>query len=177
MELTTDGEVVVHQPTPFWKTPFNHNTDLEAIRTATFSYEPSLTQQHARDETDINLIVERFLKTGQMPQVAVPPTYADFTTTADYHELQNHLAETNALFYKLPASVRASFQNDPAQWVGEINERLADPTPQNLDYLRTMGMDIPPAKREDAEPVEPKGGTTPGAPAPEPPKTGAKAPE
>lgn len=182
-KLTPDGEIILademipNEYKPFWKTPFNHDTDAEATRTALYCFDDSKAQQHGKEEADINTLVDRFLKTGQMPSVSVPPRYGDFNSTADYHDLQNHLAETNALFYRLPAAVRASYQNDPAQWIGDVNERLANGTPADLDALRAMGMDIPAtAPPEAPKEPNPKGGTTPGAPAPEPPKTEPPAP-
>lgn len=172
--ISHDGELLD------WKTPFNHNTTHEAKRTALICQDDSKTQQHMRDETDINHIVDKFLKTGQAPSVAVPPKYGDFSTTQDYHDLQNHLAETNALFYKLPAAVRASFQNDPAQWVGHVHEKLAA---GDLDPLRVMGLDVPDAEQtlpnpapEATDPGNARGGPTPAAPAAEPPKTGPQGP-
>jgi len=164
--VTEEGDTAI---VPNWKTPWNHNTVREAARTALVCLDPTKTQQHGREEADINVIVDRFLKTGLMPTVTVPPSYGDFSTADDYHALQNRIAETNALFYKLPAAIRASYQNDPGLWLEDVNTRIAN---NDLEPLREMGMDVP-----SGTPKAPtEGGTTPGAPAPEPPKTGADAP-
>jgi hypothetical protein len=44
----------------------------------TQNYEPTLTDQSQAANTDINIIVTQFLRTGQAPQGA-NPIYADFT--------------------------------------------------------------------------------------------------
>jgi len=96
-----------------FKTPYNHDTLAEALRTAQVNDEPSKTQQHFKDEADINEIMRRWLKTGEIKEIPLPPQYGDFTEMeTDYHSLNNRIAETNALFYRLPAAVRASYQND-----------------------------------------------------------------
>jgi len=113
-----------------------------------------------REEADINVIVDRFLKTGLMPTVTVPPSYGDFSTADDYHALQNRIAETNALFYKLPAAIRASYQNDPGLWLEDVNTRIAN---NDLEPLREMGMDVPSgtpkAQRKGGLPRRPRAGT------------------
>jgi len=58
--VTEEGDTAI---VPNWKTPWNHNTVREAARTALVCLDPTKTQQHGREEADINVIVDRFLKT------------------------------------------------------------------------------------------------------------------
>lgn len=51
------------------------NKKLSRTRTTT----PSLTDQAGARETDINIIVGRMMKTGQLPGAPLPPIYGDFT--------------------------------------------------------------------------------------------------
>lgn len=178
-----DGHVVI------WKTPYNHDTDYESERTALECKDPSKTQQSFKDQVDINNIVATVLRTGDSPQVPAPLQYADLSTMEDYHTMQTKLAETNALFYRLPPAVRASYQNDPGQWLEHVTSSIEN---GDLDPLREMGLDMASvdkqiaelkAQAEDeraatraAQKAAEKGGTTPGAPAPEPPKQEGKPP-
>lgn len=122
----------------YWKTPYNHDVDAEAARTATEFHDPSKTQQHFRDETDINIIVSRVMKTGQLPDIK-PLQYADLTTQEDYHTMLTRVAEANGMFYKLDPELRAEYNNDPGAWLQDVNEKIAK---GDLEPLREMGMDM-----------------------------------
>jgi len=107
------------------------------------------------------------VKTGEIKEIPLPPQYGDFTEMeTDYHSLNNRIAETNALFYRLPAAVRASYQNDPGLWVEDVNTRLAG---GDLEPLKAMGLDV------TVKTVDPPDGT--GTPTvAEPPKPPGRAP-
>lgn len=133
--LTTsiDGELIM------WKTPYNHDTDAEAARTATVNTEKSMTQQNFKEEQDINTIVARVLKTGTLPDIPIPNVYANLSTQEDYHTMLNRIAETNGLFYRLDPELRAEYNNDPGAWLQDVNEKLAA---GDLAPLREMGLDL-----------------------------------
>jgi len=167
--ITADGEIT--ELNLVFKTPYNHDTLAEALRTAQVNDEPSKTQQHFKDEADINEIMRRWLKTGEIKEIPLPPQYGDFTEMeTDYHSLNNRIAETNALFYRLPAAVRASYQNDPGLWVEDVNTRLAG---GDLEPLKAMGLDV------TVKTVDPPDGTgTPTvAEPPKPPEGAPSAPK
>lgn len=130
---TEDGELVL------WKTPYNHDVDHEAARTALVCPEPSKTKQEFKTQQDINHILATFTRTGQLPDIPMPLQYADLTTMEDYHTLQTKLAETNGLFYRLPAAIRASYKNDPGAWLEDVTTRV---NAGDLEPLREMGMDL-----------------------------------
>lgn len=140
---TETGEI-----TPFeWKTPYNHSVEAEATRTALFCKDPTLTQQHGKEEADINTIVDRFLKTGLMPQIPVPPTYQDFEDTFDFQTAMNVVAAGKASFNQLPADIRDAFHNSPERFVDTVDQFLAEPDPtkreKNLEVLRAMNLAVP----------------------------------
>lgn len=153
----------------YWKTPYNHDTVAEAERTGTECKDPSKTQQHFKDQQDINQIVDRFSKTGELPLIPNPLQYGDLTTLDDYHTLETKLAETRALFYRLTPAIRASYRNDPGAWLEDVATRTNN---GDFEPLAAMGLEVPKLRPT----AEPEGGNTPGAPAPEPPKTAPKAP-
>lgn len=89
---------------------------------------PSMTQQHFKDDCDVNRILERFLRTGswtsslnQLP--SRQPVFGDFDTNFDFHQAQNTIVDAQRRFMTLPASVRERFHNSP----GELISFLDDP--------------------------------------------------
>lgn len=91
----------------------------------------SLTVQSDAKEADINFIMDRYLKTRQMPGLARLPEFGDFTGISDFREALHAVRDAEALFMQLPAKIRAKMENDPAQFVEfcstvENREELAD---------------------------------------------------
>lgn len=98
---------------PFVRSPYNYDVDDVSDRTGISCGEPTRTQQNFKDECDINVIMERFGKTGQVPANMRIPTYEDFTGVSDFHSAMNAVREASENFMELPAKVRARFDNDP----------------------------------------------------------------
>lgn len=114
-----DGEIV-NLDFPQWKTPYNHDTNFESDRTAHFSNELSKTKQEFVQEADINTIMNRVLKLGEVPPIVMPEHFLDLTTRKTHFEMQEAIAETNAMFYTLPANIREKHLNDPARWADAV---------------------------------------------------------
>lgn len=111
----------------FLRTPYNYDVDAVSDLTGLHCDDPSLAQQHMRDETDINNIVAQYGVTGQLPEAPVRvPTYGDFTGTNDYRQALDMVMAADDAFMALPAAVRERFNNDPAElvdFVSDINNR------------------------------------------------------
>lgn len=111
----------------FVRTPYNYDVDAVSDLTGLECKDPSLAQQHMKDETDINNIVAQYGVTGQLPEVPVRvPTYGDFTGTNDYRQALDLVLAADDAFMALPAHVRERFNNDPAElvdFVSDINNR------------------------------------------------------
>jgi phage internal scaffolding protein len=75
--------------------------------------DPSLAQQHMKDECDINVLVERFGVTGSMPVAPLEPSYGDFSGVGDYYTALNKIKAADEAFMALPAKIRAKFDHDP----------------------------------------------------------------
>lgn len=101
--------------------------------------DPSLAQQHFKDETDINVLLERFKVTGQMPQGVRLPSYGDFTGVTDFRSAQEAVLNARNAFMDLPASLRARFENDPQK----LMDFLADPA--NSEEAVKLGLKVAPA--------------------------------
>lgn len=106
----------------FLRTPYNYDV-MEASDASGLSCpEPTLAQQHAKDETDINAIVRRFGLTGELPSNVRVPQYGDFSHTTDYHTAMNAVLAANEAFMQLPADVRTRFNNDPGALVDFVSD-------------------------------------------------------
>lgn len=98
---------------PFVRNPYNYDMDEVSNETGLNCKDPSLAQQHMRDECDINVIVERFGVTGELPSAPVSPQYGDFSGVTDYHSAMNAIRASEEAFMALPAKLRARFDHDP----------------------------------------------------------------
>ena len=106
---------------PFFKTPNNHDTDAESNRTGLACADPSKAQQSAKEETDINTIVDRFLKTGAPATGQSAADILDFAEVFDFQSAMNTVNAAKESFLALPAGVRNSFGNDLAKFVAYVD--------------------------------------------------------
>lgn len=97
----------------FVRNPYNYDMALASEESGLLFKDPSLTQQHMKDECDINILVERFGVTGQFPTTPLEPTYGDFSGVSDYHSALNAIRASDEAFMALPAKIRAKFDHDP----------------------------------------------------------------
>jgi phage internal scaffolding protein len=100
---------------PFVRNPYNYDKDEASINDALLCQDPSLAQQHMKDECDINVIIERFGVTGELPNAPVSPQYGDFSGVTDYHSALNQINATMDDFMALPAKLRVRFDHDPVK--------------------------------------------------------------
>jgi len=95
----------------------------------------SRTQQQFKDESDINTIVKRYIKTGQLgnPNATRQPSFGDFTSV-DYMAMRNAIADIDQDFASLPAKIRRRFNEDPYQLVRWLEN------PANAKEAAKMGL-------------------------------------
>lgn len=131
------GEVLIR---PFWKTPYNHDTDEVSKATAIhYPEEVTRTDQSFKDESNINTIMNRIrLGMNEIPPV-LPEHFGDATAIPDGTEMRRIVAENNATFYLLDPAIRARFQNDPGMWVETVREHLGM---GNVDAVEALGIDM-----------------------------------
>ena len=88
--------------------------------------EPSLTIQSAADETDINVMIARYQKTGSfhgstnMPTVR--PEFGDFVGVPEYQNAMNILLQAHDQFAALPANIRDRFGNSPEKYLAFLSD-------------------------------------------------------
>jgi len=120
--------------TVFVRNPYNYDMDKVSDETGLKCLDPSLAQQHMKDECDINVIVERFGVTGELPTTPIPPTFGDFSGVSDYHSAINAVRASEEAFMALPAKIRARFDHDPNALLQFLND------PINRDEAIEIGL-------------------------------------
>lgn len=107
---------------PFLRTAYNYDTNAASNESGVACEEPSLAQQHFKDECDINNILRQFNITGLLPEAPLSPRYGDFTGIVDYHTALNAVIAAEDGFMTLPAELRAKFDNDPENLINFLND-------------------------------------------------------
>lgn len=132
------------------RAPYNYDADAVSQATGLTCPEPTLTQQHQEEEANINTIVRRFGVTGHLPNIPVPPRYADFEDVFDFQSAQNLIRQAQESFDALPADVRHRFNHDPAQFLAFVE------APGNEAELAKLGLRTPqPGNSPPAAPPAP----------------------
>ena len=93
-----------------------------------------LTEQHHKDEVDVNRIVARYNKTGVIDHLNdFEAKYADLTGY-DYQDAQNTIAAANSMFEGLPSDIRKKFDNDPVAFLQFTDD------PKNAQAMIDLGL-------------------------------------
>ena len=72
--------------------------------------------QSQKEECDINNIVKKYLRTGELPG-ARAAAFMDLTAVPKYQDALNQVIQAEEAFMELPAEVRSAFDNDPAKLI------------------------------------------------------------
>jgi phage internal scaffolding protein len=126
----------------FLRTPYNYDTDAASNESGLACEEPSLAQQHFKEECDINSILERFNITGLLPQSPLSPRYGDFSGIGDYHSALNRVIAAQDEFEALPAQIRARFDNDPAQLIEFLADEKNRPEAEELGLVEKAAAEV-----------------------------------
>jgi len=116
------------------------NHDARSNETGLKCMDSSLTQQQFKEESDINTIVDRFMKTGHLPEPASMPQYVDYEGVFDFQSAMNVVRQADENFMRMDAKVRARFHNSPQEFL----EFFANP--DNADEAVRLGLAVPQAK-------------------------------
>lgn len=94
-----------------------------------------VTQQQFKKDADVNYLVKRFLSGGTMGETIVPrkPIFGDFTNV-NFQEMQDKVILVREEFEKLPANLRADFNNDPSELLEFIGN------PDNKEKAIELGL-------------------------------------
>lgn len=90
----------------------------ESKRTHPILSDKQLTDQSHKGMVDINSIMEKYRKTGMLPQFREKiPLFIDNTGIASVEEAHALVREANYLFEQIPSQVRKMMDNNPANLV------------------------------------------------------------
>jgi len=95
----------------------------------------SMTKQSFKDECDINKILKKWQKTGQIDHVrSQTQKFLDCSNPVDYQTAINIVHEAQETFDSLPSDVRYRFNNDPAYFESFVSDRA------NYEELIALGL-------------------------------------
>lgn len=92
------------------------------------------TKQEDKDSCDINRIMQRYEKTGIIPQDVRPVVYANVSDFSEYRDVVDHVQAVESLFMQQPAALRSRFENDAARFL----DFCADP--DNRSEMIELGL-------------------------------------
>lgn len=94
-----------------------------------------LVDQSHKNMCDINIIMERYRKTGMLPQFREKiPYFVDNTGIKSIEEAHELVNEANYLFEQIPSHIRKLMDNNPANLVDFIKN------PENIDVCTKYGL-------------------------------------
>ena len=126
----------------FLRSMYNYDTDAASNESGLACEEPSLAQQHFKEECDINTILQKFNITGMLPQSTLSPRYGDFSGIGDYHTALNRVLAAQDEFEALPAQIRARFNNDPAQLIEFLQDENNRPEAEDLGLVEKAAAEV-----------------------------------
>lgn len=108
--------------------------------------EPTMTKQAPANEVDINQIMDRYLRTGVLPDPR-PAHYGDATAIPSYEEAMNIVNQGREAFEALPSKIRERFGNDPGKFLDFVNDE------SNYDEAVQLGLVAPKEASEATKPA------------------------
>lgn len=133
----------------FVRSPYNYDVNEASELAGVVNEEETRTQQHFKEQCDINRIVSTYAKTGLVPGNPRTPVEEDFVGIIDFHTAMNAVRRADEAFMELPAELRSRFHNDPQEYVEFCLDK------ENLDELVQMGLAPKPFKLDQPVVVEP----------------------
>jgi phage internal scaffolding protein len=118
--------------------------------------EPSMTQQHFKDETMIDNILQKYAETGFLIDPFSPKRpiqFGDFSEVTDFQTAQNSVARATEYFESLPSRIRASFSNSPAEFLQALNDPEQRSKLEELGFIAPEGTKVPEPKASEVAPV------------------------
>lgn len=127
-----DGWNYSQDGTQRWKKRVDGTTAVESVPIG-----ETLTQQQFKEDCDVNLIMEKYMKTGMMPQSVAPLLEGDFSNLPSYAEALQTVIDAQDMFMEIPAKIRQRFDNNPQ----ELMNFLADES--NTEEAIKLGLKNP----------------------------------
>lgn len=115
--------------------------------------EPSMTQQHFKDECEIDTILRKYETTGFLVDPLTPrrqAQFGDFSEVQDFQTAQNKVAEVTEYFDSLPASIRSRFGNRVSEFLTFVTD------PANRKACEELGIFVPEGVSESSPQGQPE---------------------
>lgn len=128
------------------RTPYNYDRLQASIASGLSCPEPTLTQQHYKEQASIQNIVDKYTRTGQVEINTTPPLPSDFVKITDYQTAMNLIKRGEKAFYELPSKIRNEFEHDVGQFINALNDPTQLQRFQKLGVFKTP--ENPPAVNE-----------------------------
>jgi len=120
-------------------------------RVHTVNTEPSKTDQQWKKSCDVNEIVTKYKRTGQLSHVrSQQPVYQDVSEIPDLLTSLTQVQKAKDAFLTVPAELRKKLDNDPVKFIEYLNE------PSNNDEAIKYGLKNRPTPPPQNTPEEPK---------------------
>ncbi|WNK12704.1 MAG: internal scaffolding protein [Microvirus sp.] len=119
--------------------------DQNSLMNSIDDFGPSLTVQADLEDSDINVIVARFNLTGTVPENLKMPSYIEYDGVFDFQTAQHIIRDAQNEFMRMPAGVRARFDNDPGKFLQFVE------TPGNEAEMKLLGLTVPKKAEESAQ--------------------------
>lgn len=113
---------------------------------------PGLTKQSMKDDTDINLILAKFRKTGTLNFVNNNEGEYMDVPEIDFHTAMNVITEANQMFEQMPSHLRKEFKNDPGEFMDVMHD------PEQRERVYDLGLAKRPEVEAEAKPEAPTEG-------------------
>jgi phage internal scaffolding protein len=109
-----------------------------------FTGQVSLTRQSEAESCDINVILDRYMKTGQLNLNQRQAMFEDVSDAGTFQEALSIVKAAQEAFQTLDAKVRKEFDNDPHKFLEFCED------PNNYDRMVELGI-----LHKEEEPVKP----------------------
>lgn len=115
----------------------------------------SRTQQQFKEDSDINVIMARWLRTGVPPEQLVQNVrHGDFSNIPDLHTALNLIRQAEADFSRVPSKIRQRFENDPGKMLDFLDDPANEAEARELGLLPSLPE--PPEAAATAEAAQPE---------------------
>lgn len=122
---------------PVIRTRFDESLTLSGHGLSCPLDEGKTSSEFAKD-CDINSIMARYEKTGQLPQYSRGAAqYGDFSQIPDFATMRHRVIAAEEMFMALPAKVRAVFGNDPGAFIAAADSQ------EGIALLKSLGLGNP----------------------------------
>lgn len=102
------------------------------------------TKQAMKDSCDINLIMGRYLRSGNVDHLARHEPSYGFASPQTFHESMNVVRKAEEMFLDLPSELRKRFGNDPGAFLEFVQARDAESGELlHLEEMRELGLAKP----------------------------------